>query len=412
MLNFTTLPPLSLYIHYPWCVRKCPYCDFNSHAAASPDNSLFDTDKQRDEHYVNALLKDLQMELPDIWGRTVQSIFIGGGTPSLIQPERLQHLISQITALVRLSPMAEITMEANPGAVDQVKFAEFRSAGINRLSVGIQSFDDRLLQKIGRIHTAHQARQAIEQAQSAGFDNINLDLMYALPGQTLHEAISDVQQAIAFQTSHLSHYQLTLEPNTLFASKPPPLPDDDLSYAMQIESQQQLADAGFQHYEISAYARPGQQCQHNLNYWKFGDYLGIGAGAHGKISNAHRQIITRRWKEKHPLHYMKKSMLIPMDVQQHTADKTSTKSNNSFMIGGEEQLSNQDIGFEFMLNVSRLVNGFSTELFPRHTGLTIIQIEQGLRKAVELELIEWDLHNIKPTERGLRYLNELQEIFL
>ncbi len=251
------------------------------------------SDKQRDEQYINALLIDLQQELPAIWGRTVQSIFIGGGTPSLMQPEALSKLISHVAALVKLSPMAEITMEANPGTVDLVKFAEFYSAGINRLSMGIQSFNDRLLQKIGRIHDGQQARQAIERAQSAGFDNINLDLMYALPGQTLQEALDDTHQAIAFQTSHLSHYQLTLEPNTLFASQPPPLPDDDLSYEMQTQCQQLLADSGYVHYEVSAYAKPGKKCQHNLNYWQFGDYLGIGAGAHGKISDASRQSITR-----------------------------------------------------------------------------------------------------------------------
>ncbi len=409
MLNFTTLPPLSLYIHYPWCVRKCPYCDFNSHTSPSVES-----DKQRDEQYIAALINDLQHELPAVWGRTVQSIFIGGGTPSLIQPEVLQQLISQIAALVNLSPMAEITMEANPGTVDQVKFAEFHSAGINRLSMGIQSFNDRLLQKIGRIHDGRQARQAIERAQSAGFDNINLDLMYALPGQTLDEAIADVQQAIAFQTTHLSHYQLTLEPNTLFASQPPPLPDDDLSYEMQIQCQELLSAQGFEHYEISAYAKPGKQCRHNLNYWQFGDYLGIGAGAHGKISDAARQTITRRWKEKHPQTYIGQNLCggIKSADSDKSFAKNSTKVNNSFMIGGEQQLSSQDIGFEFMLNSTRLIDGFATGLFARHTGLTIIQIEQGLKKAVELDLIEWDLHHIKPTERGLRYLNELQAIFL
>ena len=390
MLNFTTLPPLSLYIHYPWCARKCPYCDFNSHTVSA---AFSNSDRERDQQYTQALISDLQQEVPAVWGRTVQSIFIGGGTPSLIQPEALQQLISQVAAMVKLSPMAEITMEANPGTVDQVKFAEFHDAGINRLSMGIQSFDDQLLQRIGRIHDSQQARKAIERAQLAGFDNINLDLMYALPGQTMAEALNDVQQALAFETTHLSHYQLTLEPNTLFASQPPELPGDDLSYEMQTECQQLLADNSFQHYEVSAYARSGKQCQHNLNYWQFGDYLGIGAGAHGKISDASRQCISRRWKVKHPQSYLE-------------------NAGKSFMIGGEEQLSSHDIGFEFMLNVSRLTNGFATELFPRHTGLAINHIEKGLKKAVDLELIEWDLHRIKPTERGLRYLNELQAIFL
>ena len=411
MLHFTTLPPLTLYIHYPWCAKKCPYCDFNSHSATS-DSKFNETfyNKKRDKRYVDALLADLQQELPHVWGRGIQSIFIGGGTPSLIDPEQLHLLISQVAALMPLPPMVEITMEANPGTVDQVKFADFRQAGVNRLSMGIQSFDDQLLQAIGRIHNGRQAQQAIEKAQNAGFDNINLDLMYALPGQTVDMAIKDVRNALAFETSHLSHYQLTLEPNTFFAHHPPPLPDDDISYDMQLRCQDLLAEAGFQHYEISAYARNNQFCQHNLNYWQFGDYVGIGAGAHGKISDASQQRIIRRWKEKHPETYMEKafsSFESPMNY-----DENSTNDHKSYMIGGQEQLSRQDIGFEFMLNTSRLINGFATELFPKHTGLAINHIEKGLKKALELELIEWDLHHIRPTERGLRYLNELQAIFL
>ncbi len=385
MLNFTTLPALSLYIHYPWCVQKCPYCDFNSHAVNAANDI-----KQRDEQYVTALLEDLQQELPDIWGRTVQSIFIGGGTPSLIDPEQLHRLLSHIRSLVKLSPLAEITLEANPGTVDQVKFAEFHAAGINRLSIGVQSFDDILLEKIGRIHNSQQVCDAIETAHSVGFDNINLDLMYGLPGQTLKSAMADVKQAINFQTSHLSHYQLTLEPNTFFAMHPPPLPDDDLSYDMQIRCQEVLAENNFNHYEISAYAKENQQCRHNTNYWQFGDYIGIGAGAHGKISNAQQQKIIRRWKEKQPFTYMEKSS----------------------MIGGEGKLSRQDIGFEFMLNTSRLVEGFSSDLFARQTGMAINHIDKGLKKAVDLGLIEWQPHHIKPTQLGLQYLNELQTIFL
>ncbi len=386
MLNFTTLPPLSLYIHYPWCVQKCPYCDFNSHTM-NPEIS--------DQHYIDCLIRDLEIELPYVWGRSVQTVFIGGGTPSLLAPELLQQLLSRIRALIPLSPMAEITMEANPGTVDQLKFSEFYEAGINRLSIGIQSFNDVFLTRIGRIHNARQAQQAIERAQSAGFDNINLDLMYALPGQTLKSALDDVRQAIACNTTHLSHYQLTLEANTLFASQPPELPDDDLSYDMQLECQQLLSDAGFQHYEVSAYARPGKQCRHNLNYWRFGDYLGIGAGAHGKISDAGQQTITRRWKEKHPFSY-----------------GNSTKDKKSSMMGGQKQLSQQDISFEFMLNSSRLIDGFSCQLFADHTGLPISCIEPELNKASELGLIQWQQEHIKPTQRGLQYLNELQEIFL
>jgi oxygen-independent coproporphyrinogen-3 oxidase len=375
MLNFTTLPPLSLYIHYPWCAQKCPYCDFNSHAASISVDA-----KQRDKDYVNALITDLEHELPAIWGRTVQTIFIGGGTPSLIQPESLHNLLSQIRARIKLSPMAEITMEANPGTVDQYKFAEFHDAGINRLSLGIQSFDDQLLKKIGRIHDSQQARLAIERAKAAGFDNINLDLMYALPGQTLKNALEDVQQAIAFDTSHLSHYQLTLEPNTLFASQPPKLPNDDLSYDMQLKCQQLLSDAGFQHYEVSAYAKSAKQCRHNLNYWQFGDYLGIGAGAHGKISDAAQQTITRRWKEKHPQQYLEVNSLEMKNLKKRA--ENSTNITNSSMIGGQQQLSRHDIGFEFMLNSSRLIDGFDSQLFFKHTGLPIIQIEKGTGASV------------------------------
>jgi len=390
MLNFTTLPPLSLYIHYPWCAQKCPYCDFNSHTAPSDMNN-----RQRDQHYIDSLIRDLEAELPFVWGRSVQTIFIGGGTPSLLQPELLQQLLSRIRALIPLSPMAEVTMEANPGTVDQLKFSEFHKAGINRLSIGIQSFNDSLLKKIGRIHNAQQAHQAIERAQSAGFDNINLDLMYALPGQSLKSALDDVQQAIACNTTHLSHYQLTLEPNTFFASQPPELPDDDLSYDMQLECQQLLSAGGFAHYEVSAYARAGKQCRHNMNYWQFGDYLGIGAGAHGKISDAAQQTITRRWKKKHPFSY-----------------GNSTNDKNSFMIEGQKQLSSQDISFEFMLNSSRLIAGFNSQLFTENTGLPISCIESRLNKALELGLIQWQQEHIKPTKRGLQYLNELQEIFL
>jgi oxygen-independent coproporphyrinogen-3 oxidase len=407
MLNFTTLPPLSLYIHYPWCARKCPYCDFNSHTV-SPRLTL--DEQQRDEAYVDALLADLQQELPGIWGRRVQSIFIGGGTPSLMQPEALQRLLEQLNTLLNLSPFIEITLEANPGTVEQSRFSAFRAAGINRLSIGIQSFNDQHLHSLGRIHTSAQAAAAIEQAQSAGFENLNLDLMYALPGQTLKQALQDVEQAIKFNPTHLSHYQLTLEPNTFFASHPPELPDDDLSHDMQILCQERIAAAGYEHYEISAYAHKGHRCQHNLNYWQFGDYLGIGAGAHGKISDASSQTITRRWKTKHPQSYLEQFSVAP--VSSSGLATISTNDEKSSMMKGEEQLSIHDIGFEFMLNASRLVDGIDTQLFSRHTGLSLSQIETSLNKALELELIEWRDDHIKPTERGLRYLNELQAIFL
>lgn len=402
MLNFTTLPPLSLYIHYPWCVRKCPYCDFNSHVIIKPAAANISTaDKYRDLQYVDALIYDLEQELPHFWGRTIQTIFIGGGTPSLIQPEAMETLLSHIRARVKLSPYAEITMEANPGIVDQGKFAEFNALGINRLSMGIQSFDDQLLRRIGRIHNGRQSVAACEKAISAGFDNINLDLMYALPGQSLKQAVNDVQTAIDFNPTHLSHYQLTLEPNTLFAAHPPLLPDDDNSFAMQVESQQRLADAGYQHYEVSAYAQPGKQSQHNLNYWQFGDYIGIGAGAHGKLSDAFKQQVIRRWKLKQPHDYMQ---------AQHK--KHSKKNTKQSMIAGESKLARHDIGFEFMLNSTRLVDGFNTQLFQQHTGLAINLIQKELQQAVAMDLLQWDLKQIKPTARGLRYLNELQAIFL
>ena len=402
MLNFTTLPPLSLYIHYPWCVRKCPYCDFNSHAITTqPPGINNSSDYDWDLRYVDALIADLEQELPHFWGRQIQTIFIGGGTPSLIQPRALDVLLSRIKALVKLSPFAEITLEANPGTVDQEKFAEFKALGVNRLSMGIQSFDNELLKRIGRIHDAKQASAACEKALSAGFENINLDLMFALPGQSLQQALSDLHMALAFHPAHVSHYQLTLEPNTLFAAQPPVLPDEDSSYQMQLESQQCLAEAGYRHYEISAYAQPGKQSQHNLNYWQFGDYVGIGAGAHGKLSDAARQQIIRRSKLKQPQAYM-----------QGSHRKLSTKTEKTSMIAGETKLARHDIGFEFMLNTTRLVDGFKTQLFQQHTGLAINIIEKELQQAVDMELIQWDLSQIKPTQRGLRYLNELQAIFL
>lgn len=389
MINFNTLPPLSLYIHYPWCARKCPYCDFNSHSASQCD---FPDDHQRDKAYIAALINDLHQELPNIWGRSIHSVFIGGGTPSLIHPEALHELLIQLTTLLSISPFAEITLEANPGTVDQARFSQYRQAGINRLSLGIQSFNDALLEAIGRIHDGKQACQAIEYAYSAGFENINLDMMYALPGQTLQQARQDIQQAIGFSTTHLSHYQLTLEANTLFARHPPVLPNDDLSYDMQRHCQELLASAAYQHYEISAYAKSGYTCQHNINYWQFGDYLGIGAGAHGKISNASTQTILRRWKIKHPRNYLA------------THHKTFTM--------GESSLSKDDIVFEFMLNATRLTQGFSKALFTEHTGLAPEQLNEGLNKALALQLVTVEPDFIKPTERGLRYLNELQSIWL
>ena len=384
MFNFTALPPLSLYIHIPWCVRKCPYCDFNSH---EEKNGIPERD------YVQALLRDLEQELPGIWGRQVGSIFIGGGTPSLFSPEALDELMCGIRALLNLHANAEITLEANPGTVEAQRFVEYRALGINRLSIGVQSFNDDMLGKLGRIHGRREAVRAAELAHDAGFDNFNLDLMFGLPGQDLAQALEDINTAIALESSHLSYYQLTLEPNTLFHSRPPTLPDDDLICDIQERCQDKIFEAGFGHYEVSAYARPDKRCNHNLNYWQFGDYLGIGAGAHGKISNAQHQQIERIWKVKHPADYLE-------------------NASNEKRIAGRQILTPQRAGFDFMLNALRLNDGVPTPLFSAHTGLPINTIEEALRAAEEKELLEWDIHHLRPTELGRRYLNNLLELFL
>ncbi len=384
MHNFTALPPLSLYIHIPWCVRKCPYCDFNSHEQkqALPE-----------KQYVAALLADLEQELPHIWGRPVQTIFIGGGTPSLFSAEALDTLLCGIRARVQLPPGAEITLEANPGTVEAGKFHEFRALGINRLSIGVQSFNDDLLERIGRIHGRREAIRAAEEAHDAGFDNFNLDLMFGLPQQTLAQALEDVRTAFALEPTHLSHYQLTLEPNTLFHHNPPALPDDELRWDMQERCQDIIAEHGYGHYEVSAYAKQGKQCQHNVNYWRFGDYLGIGAGAHGKISDAQYQTITRHNKQRNPNDYLRTA---------HSPERDQ----------GRHRLTRVDVGFEFMLNALRLTEGFESHLFQDHTGLPINIIEKQLQQAEELELIEWSATHIRPTERGRNYLNDLLQLFL
>ena len=384
MFNFTALPPLSLYIHVPWCVRKCPYCDFNSHK--SPD-------KLPEDAYIDAIIRDLEQEIPSVWGRTVQSIFIGGGTPSLFSAEAYDRLFSSIRALIPLSPHAEITLEANPGTFEAQRFADYRDLGINRLSIGIQSFNDQSLTALGRIHDSKQAIKAVETAHKVGFDNFNLDLMFGLPHQTEKTARLDVTTAIALEPSHISYYQLTLEPNTLFYQHPPTLPDEDPIIDWQIANQQRLAEAGYRQYEVSAYARKNKQSQHNLNYWHFGDYLGIGAGAHGKITDAAKQSITRRSKQKQPQTYM---------------DAAGT----SAVILSEEIISKSDVGFEFMLNALRLTDGFPTPLFYQHAGLPISHINQALEQAEQQGLLERDIHLIRPTEKGQRYLNVLIELFL
>jgi putative oxygen-independent coproporphyrinogen III oxidase len=384
MFNFTALPPLSLYIHVPWCVRKCPYCDFNSHKSPEtlPEND-----------YIDALIRDLEQEVPTIWGRTIQTIFIGGGTPSLFSAEAYDRLFSSLRALLPISHNAEITLEANPGTFEQQRFADYLSLGINRLSIGIQSFNNESLQALGRIHDSQQAIKAVETAHKVGFENFNLDLMFGLPHQTEKAARNDIETAIALEPTHLSYYQLTIEPNTLFHQQPPTLPDDDPIIDWQIDSQHRLAKAGYEQYEVSAYAKDKKQCQHNVNYWRFGDYLGIGAGAHGKISDAAQQSITRRSKQKQPQAYI---------------DSAGTEKS----ILTNEIISSRDIGFEFMLNALRLTEGFPTPLFYQHAGLPISHIDKALQQAEQLELITWDIHRICPTDKGQRYLNSLIELFL
>ena len=382
MLNFTAPLPLALYVHFPWCVEKCPYCDFNSHPLREgvPEAA-----------YLSALLEDLEAMLPRAWGRPVHSVFIGGGTPSLLSAEGLDRLLSDLRARLVLSAEAEITLEANPGAVEQGRFAEFRAAGINRLSLGVQSFQDDLLRSLGRIHSAREAVRAAETARRAGFDNLNLDLMYGLPGQGVAEAAADLEQAIALEPTHLSRYQLTIEPNTAFGHRPPPLPDEEAIWAMEEAGRTRLAEAGLAQYEVSAYAREGFRCRHNLNYWQFGDYLGIGPGAHAKLTEPQRPAIVRLWKERHPHRYMEAG---------------------AAWTTGERTLSRQEAAFEFMLNALRLNDGFDTALFAERTGQPVTAVERALGEAERHGLIEWGVQRIRPTERGRRFLNDLLELFL
>ncbi|MBU0602683.1 MAG: radical SAM family heme chaperone HemW [Gammaproteobacteria bacterium] len=380
-LQFATPPPLALYIHFPWCVRKCPYCDFNSHTVR---------DGIPEDAYVAALIADLEQSLPDIWGRRIHSIFFGGGTPSLITPEALDRLLIAVRARVQLLPQAEITLEANPGTVEAARFAGFRDAGINRLSIGVQSFNDRHLSALGRIHDSAEALRAIELAQRM-FERVNIDLMYALPQQSMDEAMQDVERALSTGVTHLSCYHLTLEPNTPFAAHPPALPDDDASADMQEALEAKLADAGFRHYETSAFARPGQHCQHNLNYWQFGDYLGIGAGAHGKLSFHDR--IRRDMRHKHPNAYL------------------DAAARGEFVQESREVAAGE-LPFEFMMNAARLNDGFHIDLFQRHTALPVDVLMPRLLAAREDGLLELESGHVRPTLRGRRFLNELLQRFL
>ena len=384
MFNFTSLPPLSLYIHVPWCVRKCPYCDFNSH-----DNHQ----SLPESAYIDALIRDLEQELPLIWGRSINTVFIGGGTPSLFSAEAYDRLFSAVRALLPLQHDAEITLEANPGTIEAARFCEYRDVGINRLSIGIQSFDQNALQALGRIHDGQQAIKAVEYAHQSGFDSFNLDLMFGLPGQDEKKARHDVETAIALAPPHISYYQLTIEPNTLFYAQPPSLPDDDPIYDWQLANQARLAEAGYKQYETSAYAQKGHQCRHNVNYWRFGDYIGIGAGAHGKISSALPQQIQRRVKQKQPQKYMETA-----GTEAGLVEKTL--------------VSPDEVGFEFMLNAMRLLDGVPTPLFQQHTGVAISTIRRAMQQAEQLALLEHTIEKIRPTEKGQRYLNSLIELFI
>ncbi|PIX98141.1 MAG: YggW family oxidoreductase [Hydrogenophilales bacterium CG_4_10_14_3_um_filter_63_21] len=407
----TMQPPLSVYVHIPWCVRKCPYCDFNSHA-------------QREEipeaRYLDALTRDLELALPEVWGREVTSIFIGGGTPSLFTPAGIDRLLTTLRTLLRVSPLAEITLEANPGTFEAARFRGYREAGVNRLSLGIQSFNPEHLKALGRIHDDQEARTAAEAAIGL-FETVNLDLMYALPGQNLEQARADLETALALGPAHLSAYHLTLEPNTPFAAAPPALPDDDLSADMQLQAEDLLVAAGYEHYETSAFARPGSRCRHNLNYWTFGDYLGLGAGAHGKLTsrspgrpkndlapsgggsgvfpepgvNHFHDRIERQARLKHPKAYMDAVFASPPG---HIAET--------------RQLSRGDRVFEFMMNALRLNQGFDPRLFEARTGLSIAAAEAGLAEAQRRGLLLRELHNVRPSETGRRFLNELLQIFL
>jgi len=381
-LQLPALPPLSLYIHLPWCLRKCPYCDFNSHELRPAELP--------EQRYLDALMADLEAALPLIWGRTVHSIFIGGGTPSLLSPEAVDLLLGGIRARLRLEPDCEITLEANPGTFEKDRFRAFRSAGVTRLSVGVQSFNDDCLKALGRVHDRAQAIAAVEEAAQA-FDTFNLDIMYALPGQTLETLRTDVATALALGPPHISIYQLTIEANTYFARFPPVLPDEDMAYDMLDLITDMTGAAGLQRYEVSAYAAKGHRCFHNLNYWQFGDYLGLGAGAHSKLSFAHRVVRQVRFRE--PRLYMDKAL-------------------GGNALAQEVEVGRTDLAFEFMLNALRLKDGFPVAHFGERTGLPITAIQKGLELAEAKGLLERDLDRIKPSMRGFDFLNDLQSLFL
>lgn len=375
------LPPLALYIHIPWCVRKCPYCDFNSHTA-SP--------QLPEEEYVDALLADLDQDLHGVHGRPLSSIFFGGGTPSLFSAQALGRLLRGVEARIPFAPDIEITLEANPGTFEQEKFVAYRALGINRLSIGIQSFQQAKLQALGRIHNGDEAVRAAGMARQAGFDNFNLDLMHGLPDQSLEDALSDLRQAIALKPTHLSWYQLTLEPNTVFWNQPPILPEDDTLWDIQEAGQALLAEHGYAQYEVSAYAQPGRAARHNLNYWSFGDFIGIGAGAHGKLSHPDGRIV-RTWKTRLPKDYLNPAKRF---------------------LAGEKSLANEELPFEFLMNALRLTEGVAAQLYPQRTGLSLESLADGRREAEQSGLLQVEPSRLAATERGQLFLNDLLQKFL
>ncbi len=385
VLQFASLPPLSLYVHLPWCLKKCPYCDFNSHewrGAASAELP--------EQAYIDALMADLEASLPLIWGRSVHSIFLGGGTPSLFSPRAIDNLISGLRARLRLEADCEITMEANPGTFEKDRFKAFRAAGVTRLSIGVQSFNDTHLQALGRVHDGAQARAAVAEAAQA-FDTFNLDIMYALPGQSLQDLEQDVHTALSFQPPHISIYHLTIEPNTVFANQPPQLPEDDTAYAMMDRITEMTATQGLARYEVSAYAKADQQCWHNLNYWQFGDYLGIGAGAHSKLTFAHRVVRQVRFRE--PQLYM-------------------AQARKGLPVTRSEDVARSELPFEFMLNALRLKDGFNLSDYTERTGLALTSLQQGLKLAEQKGLIARDFARVWPTDLGFDFLSDLQSLFL
>ena len=381
-LQLSSLPPLSLYVHLPWCLKKCPYCDFNSHemrAAEMPE-----------QRYIDAVIADLESALPLIWGRHIHSIFIGGGTPSLFSPVAIDRLLGDIRARLQLEPACEITLEANPGTFEKERFRGYRSAGVTRLSVGVQSFNDSHLKALGRVHDRAQALAAVEEV-AASFDTFNLDIMYALPGQTMAQLDEDIATALQFAPPHISIYHLTIEPNTYFSKFPPVIPEDDTAYAMLDRITESTTGAGMERYEVSAYAQSGHRCKHNLNYWQFGDYLGIGAGAHSKLSFAHRVVRQVRYRE--PGLYMQNALA-------------------GAPIAQEEEVSRAELPFEYMLNALRLRNGFGLQDFMERTGLPLSAIEAALQTGERKGLLERDFARVRPTQRGFDFLSDLQELFL